>query len=253
MNNRFENQQSPASPKPTDLATNGLVYSSDSSMLKNANFTSSELPVLKNQQVTQAAVTSVSAQRVGSPIGLASQWVDVTTQPYALSSKPKKSPNFFCSLNSENSSLETSLVLSNEQFSINLSKQEYNAPRFCASLGKPEYHEHQLVAESFLRKGSTEIINSISISGYNHDKDLYRENHLEANAVASSSLMTQSHHPSNKLEQIDTELPYQSQISLQLAQYISKHDGTVKNGQLFSIYDPKAASNTVKTILRDGN
>lgn len=103
-----------------------------------------------------------------------------------------------------------------------------------------------MVAESFLRKGSTEIINFISISGYNHDQDLYRENHLEANAVASSSLMTQSRHPSNKLEQIDTELPYQSQISLQLAQYISKHDGTVKNGQLFSIYDPKAASNTVK-------
>lgn len=87
----YVNQQSPASLKPTDLATNGLVYSSDSSMFKNANFISSELPVLKNQQVTQAAVTSVSSH-VGSSIGLASQWVDVTTQlmpcPQSLKNLP---------------------------------------------------------------------------------------------------------------------------------------------------------------------
>lgn len=246
VNKRFENQHSPASPKPTDLATNGLVYSSDSSMLKNANFMRSELPVFKNRQVTQAAVASVSSQHVGFPTGLASQWGDVTTQPYASSSKPKKSPNFFCSLNSVNSSLETSLVLPNEQSSINSSRQKYNAQWFCASSGKPEYHEQHLVAERFLQKDSTEIINSISVSRYNHDQDLYGENHLEANAVASSSLMTQSHQPSNKLEQIDTESPYQSQISLQLAQYISKHDGTLKNGQLFPIYHPKGANNTVK-------
>lgn len=75
--------------------------------VKTPTLLSSELPVLKNQQVTQAAVTSVSSQHVGSSIGLASQCVEVTTQPYALSSKPQK-PNFFCSLNSENSSLETS-------------------------------------------------------------------------------------------------------------------------------------------------
>lgn len=246
VNNRFENQHSPASPKATDLATNGLVYSSDNSMPKNANFISSELPVLKNQQVTQAAVTSVSSQHMGFPTGLASQWVDVTAQPYSLSSKPKNYPYFFCSLDSENSSLETSLVLSNEQSNINSSRQEYNAHGFCASSGKPEYHEQQLVAEGFLHKGSTEIINSISVSRYNHDQDLYRENHLEENAVASSSLMTQAHQPSDKLEQIDNESHYLSQSSLQLAQYISKHDGTVKNGQLFPIYDPKADSNTVK-------
>ncbi|XP_073288830.1 uncharacterized protein [Primulina huaijiensis] len=246
VNDRFENQHAPASLKPIDLATNGLVYSSDSSMLKNADFISSELPVLKNQQVTQAAVTSVSSQHVGFPTGLFSQWVDVTTQPYALSSKPQKSPNFFRSLNSEDSSLETRSVLPNEQSSINSSRHEFIAQRFCASSGKPEYHEQQLVAESFIQKDSTEIINSFSVSSYNHDQDLYRENHLEANVVACSSLMTQSHQPSNKLEQNDTESPYQSLISLQSAQYISKHDGTVKNGQLFPIYDSKAASNTVK-------
>ncbi|XP_073044933.1 uncharacterized protein [Primulina eburnea] len=246
VNDRFENQHAPASLKPIDLATNGLVYSSDSSMLKNANFISSELPVLKNQQVTQAAVTSVSSQHVGFPTGLFSRWVDVTTQPFALSSKPQKSPNFFRSLNSENISLKTSSVLPNEQPSINSPGQEYNAQGFCASSAKPEYHEQQLVAESFLQKDSTEIINSFSVSSYNHDQDLYRENHLEANVVASSSLMTQSHQPSNKLEQNDIESPYQSLISLQLAQYISKHDGTLKNGQLFPIYDSKAPSNTVK-------
>lgn len=90
VNNRFENQQSPASPKPTDLATDGLVYSSDSSMLNNANFISSELPVLKNQQVTQTAVTSVSSQHLGSPIGLASQWVDV---PLSLMPCPQSLKN----------------------------------------------------------------------------------------------------------------------------------------------------------------
>ncbi|XP_073155042.1 uncharacterized protein [Henckelia pumila] len=362
VNNHFENQvdqHSPASPKPIDVATNDLVYNSDNSMLKNVKFVSSELPVLRNEQVTQAAVTSVSLQHAGYLTGVASQWVDMTTQPCALSTKPQKSPNFFCSLNSESSSLETSLVLPNEQSSINPFRQEYNVQGFCASSGKPEYHEQQLGAESFLQKGSTEIINSISVSRYTHDQDLCRENHVEANAVASSSLMTQSHQPSNKLVQIDTESPsctardlkslalnqtkailhqvgssdntvvtnskdmflhgqkegvnseakgysdvvshfgvfhsldnkgwdlqeawraqsdkgyspniqnmqmlgqndnqncyndsndafnttYQSQISLQLAQFVSKHDGTLKNGQLFRPYDPKAAGTTVK-------
>ncbi|KAK4409850.1 hypothetical protein Sango_0058000 [Sesamum angolense] len=272
----------------TEFPAYSAASSQENPELKITHSNGPEFPLLEHESVTQPSLTSDMLQHAGFPIGLPTPWQDMATQQHAASTKSYKfSSNLFRSPDSASSSLGAGPGAANEQSNENCFQHEFNVQEMGTHSGKSECSEQQqdrgstemhdsilpLIANAreLLMSGKAGVkdrakgdLNAVSQLGAFQSGGNNRWNFSqEAQGDQSGKTLSTAYH--QNLQQIDmfcqndmqsrpvgsnipSNMTYQSQVSLQMAPSWFKHYGTLKNGQMLSMYDPKLAVSAAKAF-----